>query len=178
MINVILCGGSGTRLFPLSRALMPKQFLKLFDGNSLFQKTLQRNQNSCSDTCIVSNDSQYFIAQDQIEELGLKEQSFLLEPVGRNTAPAIALASFGVERESILLVTPSDHLIKNQKEYERVLAKAKELASENFLVTFGIKPTYPETGYGYIEAEGFDVNSFKDFAGAFDRLSRIMGKFR
>ncbi len=162
MTNVILCGGSGTRLFPLSRSLMPKQFLKIFNGVSLFQKTLKRNQKSCKNSYIVSNDSQYFIAQDQIEELGLKSQNFLLEPIGRNTAPAIALASFGVHRDTILLVTPSDHLIKNQEEYEKVLLKAKELARKNFLVTFGIKPTYPETGYGYIEADEFNVKSFKE----------------
>lgn len=162
MVNIVLCGGSGTRLFPLSRALMPKQFLKLFEEESLFQKTIKRNSEICNENFIVSNDSQYFIANDQLEEVGFKNQKFLLETVGRNTAPAIALASFALPKDTIVLVTPSDHLIKNEKEYESVVKKAKELAESDFLVTFGIAPTYPEIGYGYIEAEGFNVKSFKE----------------
>jgi len=160
MINIILCGGSGTRLWPISRTLMPKQFVQLFDSKSLFQLTLERNKRYCKKQFIVSNAEQYFLAIDQIEDMS--KASFLLEPVGRNTAPAIALACFALDPDEIVLVTPSDHLIKDQKAYVTVLGQAKEQAEQNKLVTFGIKPSYAETGYGYIEASGIDVLSFKE----------------
>ena len=164
MTNVILCGGSGTRLWPLSRTLMPKQFVKLFAGESLFQKTVRRNQRLCEDQVIVSNAEQYFLAMDQIEELALKNQTdqYLLEPVGRNTAPAIALACLALPPETVVLVTPSDHLVKNEQNYEAALERAEALAKEGFLVTFGITPHYPETGFGYIEASGEEVLAFHE----------------
>lgn len=162
MTNLILCGGSGTRLWPISRTLMPKQFVKLFNDESLFQLTVKRNAKTCMKQCIVSNAEQYFLALDQLEESNFTNNLFLLEPVGRNTAPAIALACFALEPEEIVLVTPSDHLIKDEEEYSKVLILAKEEASKDNLVTFGITPTYPETGYGYIEADGLDVKSFKE----------------
>ncbi len=169
MTNIILCGGNGTRLWPLSRTLMPKQFVKLFEGESLFQKTLERNQQTCNTQFIVSNTEQYFLAVDQIEEhnndhskLKIKNSTFLLEPVGRNTAPAIALACLALDPEEIVLVTPSDHLIKDETAYLEAVEKAKALAQNNNLVTFGIAPQYPEAGFGYIEAKGEDVLSFKE----------------
>ena len=159
MTNIILCGGNGTRLWPLSRTLMPKQFVKFFEGESLFQKTVQRNQKACDSQFIVSNAEQYFLAVDQIEELTvnstLKAQhptQYLLEPVGRNTAPAIALACLVLDPEEIVLVTPSDHLIKDEEAYLKAVEKAKTLATADDLVTFGITPQYPETGFGYIQA--------------------------
>jgi mannose-1-phosphate guanylyltransferase len=158
MTNIILCGGSGTRLWPISRTLMPKQFVKLFDNRSLFQLTVKRNIEVCEKLYIVSNAEQYFLAVDQLDI----ESKFLLEPVGRNTAPAIALACFDIDPEEIVLVTPSDHLIKDEKAYKSVVSEAKELAQQNNLVTFGIKPDYPETGFGYIEADGKNVKSFKE----------------
>ena len=161
MINVVLCGGSGTRLWPISRSFMPKQFIKIFD-DSLFQMTIKRNRELCYKEIIVSNEELYFIALDQLEEIGLKESEFLLEPIGRDTAAAIALSAFSVDPEEILLITPSDHLIKNQKAYKEAVLKAKEFAKEGFLVTFGITPSSPHTGYGYIEADGYDVLSFKE----------------
>lgn len=161
MINIILCGGSGTRLWPISRKLMPKQFVKLFDNQSLFQKTVQRNQEIFKSQFIISNEDQYFLAYDQLEELGRKEE-FLLEPVGRNTAPAIALACMALRSEDIVMVSPSDHLITDEKAYAAVVKIAQKYADEGYLVTFGIKPNYPETGYGYIEADGHDVTSFKE----------------
>jgi len=162
MTNIILCGGSGTRLWPISRTLMPKQFVKLFleesaehkDDKSLFQLTVERNSKVCDNQFIVSNEEQYFLALDQLEELGKENNRYLLEPIGRNTAPAIALACMALDKDEVVLVTPSDHLIKNEKEYQNVLQKAKELAQQNNLVTFGITPSFPETGFGYIETNG------------------------
>jgi mannose-1-phosphate guanylyltransferase len=141
---------------------MPKQFVKLFEGKSLFQKTLLRNIGLCDKTLVVSNSEQLFLAFDQAEEVGVESLSFLLEPVGRNTAPAIAMAAFGVDKDEILLVSSSDHLIKDEIAYKKAVAKAVEFASSGYMTTFGITPTYPETGYGYIESSGFDVLSFKE----------------
>ncbi|MCP4296738.1 MAG: mannose-1-phosphate guanylyltransferase/mannose-6-phosphate isomerase [Proteobacteria bacterium] len=162
MINLILCGGSGTRLWPISRDLMPKQFVKLFDDNSLFQNTVKRNRTMCEEQVIISNEEQYFLALDQLEELEIDSSRYVLEPAARNTAPAIALACLALEAEDIVLVSPSDHVIKDQSVYEQVLKKSEKLAEDGYLVTFGITPTSPVTGYGYIEAEGDKVNSFKE----------------
>jgi mannose-1-phosphate guanylyltransferase len=160
---VILCGGSGTRLWPISRTLYPKQFVKLFDQESLFQKTIKRNTAFADGFSVVINQEQYFMGLDQMDELQLALKSkFILEPMGRNTAPAIAMAAFAAMPEDILLVVPSDHLIEKQADYEEAVKKARELASQDKLVTFGIKPHYPETGYGYIEASGLEVKSFKE----------------
>ena len=162
MTNIILCGGNGTRLWPISRSLMPKQFVKLFDGQSLFQLTVERNHHICNRQYIVSNAEQYFLALDQLNEMKLRRNNFLLEPVGRNTAPAIALACFDLDHEDVVLISPSDHLIKDQEAYVKVVDRAKELADKDYLVTFGIKPEYAETGYGYIEADGEDVKAFHE----------------
>jgi mannose-1-phosphate guanylyltransferase len=135
---------------------MPKQFVKLFQDKSLFQLTVERNSKVCDKNFIVSNTEQYFLAVDQLEELN---SQFLLEPIGRNTAPAIALACMALDKEEIVLVTPSDHLIKDEVEYAKVLQKAKELANEDNLVTFGIKPTFAETGFGYIQAKPENDNA-------------------
>ena len=156
MINIILCGGSGTRLWPISRTLMPKQFVKLFNNKSLFQLTVERNSKVCDYQFIVSNKEQYFLALKQLEE----NSKFLLEPIGRNTAPAITLACMDLDPNVIVFVTPSDHLIKNEESYKEVVLKAKELAKKDNLVTFGITPDTPETGYGYIQADGEDVKAF------------------
>ena len=162
MTNIILCGGSGTRLWPISRTLMPKQFVKLFDDKSLFQLTVERNSKVCDSQYIVSNTEQYFLALDQLEELDKQNNKYLLEPIGRNTAPAIALACMSLDPDEILLVTPSDHLIKDEIEYKKVLLQAEKLASEDYLVTFGITPTFAETGFGYIEADNLNVKAFHE----------------
>jgi mannose-1-phosphate guanylyltransferase len=160
---VILCGGSGTRLWPISRTLFPKQFVQLFNDESLFQKTVKRNISMADSFSVVINHEQYFMGLDQMEDLKIQqEKSFILEPTGRNTAPAIAMAALAADPDDILLVVPSDHLIDDAQAYEAALKKAQEFASNDQLVTFGIKPHYAETGYGYIEAQGFDVKSFKE----------------
>lgn len=164
MINLILCGGSGTRLWPISREQFPKQFVPLFKGVSLFQKTVQRNQALCQKTLIICNESHYFIARDQLHDLvnTTLNTQFLLEPSARNTAPAIALACLTLAPDELVLVTPSDHLIKNQTAYETAVNSAIELAQQDQLVTFGVQPSYPETGFGYIETDGNTVLSFKE----------------
>ena len=162
MINILLCGGSGTRLWPLSRTMLPKQFVRLFDGLSLFQQTVLRNQSVCSSSLIVSNEHQYFLAVDQLTQTAKNPVSFLLEPVGRNTAPAIALACLALDKDELVLVTTSDHLITEQLAYEKAVGEAVELAKQGSLVTFGIKPEYVEIGFGYIEADNNDVLSFKE----------------
>lgn len=172
MINIILCGGSGTRLWPLSRTMLPKQFVRLFNNRSLFQDTVLRNLPVCSQIMVVSNKEQYFLAVDQLESLRQDSSlslrmagrgvSFLLESVGRNTAPAIALACMAVDEDDIVFVTTSDHLVRDQAAYEAAVKKAKALAEQDYLVTFGIKPEYPETGFGYIESNGNNVLSFKE----------------
>ena len=162
MTNIILCGGSGTRLWPLSRTLMPKQFVKLFNEESLFQLTVDRNKKICNNRIIVSNTEQYFLALDQLEDEDNHSNKYLLEPLGRNTAPAIALACMLLDKNELVLVTPSDHLIKDENEYAKVLERAKELATQDYLVTFGITATSAETGFGYIEAQGEEVRAFHE----------------
>jgi len=141
---------------------MPKQFVKLFENQSLFQKTVVRNRKFCLGQMIISNTEQYFLAVDQLEELQESAGRFLLEPLPRNTAPALALACFALDPEEIVLVTPSDHLIKKEEPYQQAVLQAEKLAKQGFLVTFGITPTQPVTGYGYIEANGQDVISFRE----------------
>ncbi len=176
MKTVILCGGSGTRLWPLSRALFPKQFYPLFQGHSLFQRTLLRNALHSEEFIIVVGTEQYFMAQDQWQELGLPNRTrFVLEPEGRNTAPAIALAAMLADPKDVLLVVPSDHLIKDLKAYGRAVGRAHQLAGDGKLVTFGIKPLHAETGFGYIEAEGEDVRSFREKPDAATAESYLKG---
>jgi mannose-1-phosphate guanylyltransferase len=141
---------------------MPKQFVKLFLDRSLFQLTAERNSELCDKQFIVSNAEQYFLALDQLEELNILNSKSLLEPIGRNTAPAIALACFALPDDEIVLVTPSDHLIKDKDAYFECIKRAQELSSKDSLVTFGISPSYAETGYGYIEADGEEVKAFHE----------------
>lgn len=162
MINILLCGGSGTRLWPLSRKLLPKQFVKIFGDNSLYQKTIRRNSVFCNETVVVSNIDQYFLAKDQANDIGAERVSYILEPIAKNTAPAIALACLGLDENEIVFVTPSDHLVKNEDGYHKAILEAKKLAEEGYIVTFGIIPDFPETGFGYIEAKCNDVLSFKE----------------
>jgi mannose-1-phosphate guanylyltransferase len=166
MINLILCGGSGTRLWPLSRKKLPKQYVKLFGGRSLFEENLIRNAALCDRVMVATNIEHLPIIEEQLQGQGIGEVGGLIEPVGRNTAPAIALVLFnlqdGQHDDEVVLVTPSDHRIRNQAEYARAVQRAKELALQGYLVTFGIRPYYAETGYGYIESDGDQVLSFRE----------------
>ena len=159
IVPVILAGGSGTRLWPLSRETYPKQFLKLVGDHSLFQETILRANalNNGKNIYIVCNAEHYFICIDQLAEIQINNTQFILEPFGKNTAPAIAIAARHVnhcekEKDKAILILPSDHLITDLKRFEKAITHASAAVSENYLVTFGVKPTAPKTGYGYIEA--------------------------
>ena len=165
VIPVILCGGSGTRLWPLSRAGFPKQFLVLSgDGanTSLFQQAIERiysiadDQNEIDQALIVTNEDQRFLALDQLRELKEVRATLLLEPVGRNTAPALTMAALYAQEQdpngdAILVVTPADQTIKNSAAFTKALKQAVIIAKEGVIAILGITPTTPETGYGYIK---------------------------
>ena len=153
---VILSGGSGTRLWPMSRKLLPKQFLALLSRHTLLQETALRVRPipGCEAPIVVCNDEQRFLAADQLREIGVQPAPMILEPLGRNTAPAIAVAALAARERSadaLLLVLPSDHTITRPEVFRRDAAAALELASRGYLATFGIVPSAPETGFGYIE---------------------------
>lgn len=158
-IPVILSGGAGTRLWPVSREALPKPFIKLPDGESLLVKTLMRALAlpDVAEILTVTNRDHYFLTRDEFElERSLPPLGYLLEPFGRNTAPAIAAAALRLSDrfgpDATLLVLPADHLISDQAGFAAAVARARTLAAAGWLVTFGIKPTAPETGFGYIEA--------------------------
>jgi mannose-1-phosphate guanylyltransferase/mannose-6-phosphate isomerase len=153
---VILSGGSGTRLWPLSRQSRPKQFLALTGARSLLQDTVTRVQSvrDCAAPIVVSNQEHRFMVAEQLHELGVRPAAQLLEPVGRNTAPAVAAAALHVlesDPHAILLVLPSDHVIGDGAAFGEAVARAARAAAANYLVTFGVRPSEPNTGYGYIE---------------------------
>ncbi|PAF53598.1 mannose-1-phosphate guanylyltransferase/mannose-6-phosphate isomerase [Helicobacter sp. 13S00482-2] len=161
MTIAILCGGSGTRLWPLSRSLLPKQFAPLLENGSFFIQTLLRNRpfikSHNAHFQIIANETNYFLAQDQSKEADIEIQNYILETLGKNTAPALCLSALDViskyGEDEIILALPSDHLIKDFKAYQQAIEKAIEYAKNGYLVTFGIKPSNPHTGYGYIECE-------------------------
>jgi mannose-1-phosphate guanylyltransferase/mannose-6-phosphate isomerase len=164
IIPVLLAGGVGSRLWPVSRELFPKQCINLADPDlSLAQQTLKRVQAAGigADPIVVCNDEHRFLIAQQMADLGSKAE-LILEPEGRNTAPAIALAAFqALERdpEATLVVLPADHVMKDIEAFREVVQEAIIQSKSDLLVTFGVKPTYPETGYGYIEATESDVTS-------------------
>lgn len=169
LIPIILCGGAGSRLWPVSRELHPKPFIHLADGQSLLQKTFLRGAQlpGVKEILTVTNRDLFFKTTDEYRETnqtGLS-LSYILEPFGRNTAAAIIAAALQIKQtyddeEALMLVLPADHLITDQVSFARAIAEATKLAQQGKLVTFGIQPTSPETGYGYIEAEGNEVLRF------------------
>ncbi len=159
---VILSGGSGTRLWPLSRQLRPKQFLPLVDELTLFQNTVQRLQGipHLEDVLVVCNEEHRFTVAEQLRELQLVHQGILLEPVGRDTAPALALAALHLTRQgktdALMLVLPADHVITDEDVFQQAVQQAALAAQDGYLATFGIVPQRAETGYGYIR-QGEDL---------------------
>lgn len=166
-----MAGGSGTRLWPLSRDQRPKQFLNLLNKNqSLFQQTVCRTKNftllTCSEPVVICAEHHRFLAAQQLVDVGVSAETIFLEPCGRNTAAAVATAALlSLKEDPILWVLPSDHAIEELSELENTIKKGIQLADQGRLVIFGVTPTYPETGYGYIRtaeniSAGFTVSEF------------------
>ncbi len=159
---VILSGGSGTRLWPLSRAAYPKQLLSLVSDRSMLQETVARNQNDVGFTgpLVICNEDHRFLIDEQLKQIGVKPQAILLEPVARNTGPAITAAALWLldkDPDALMLVQPSDHVIASLPRFHDAITHGLAAAQAGMLVTFGIKPTRPDSGYGYIQA-GDPVN--------------------
>lgn len=159
--NVILSGGVGSRLWPLSRKQHPKQFLKLFSGKSLFELTAERNMQLVDELIVVGNHDHIEWSKNILKDINIPKL-FITETVARNTAAAIAFAALAVDKEDVLVITPSDHQIQDDENYENAIKESIDLAKQGFLVTFGVIPSKPETGYGYIEYEGKNVLSFRE----------------
>lgn len=157
LIPVILAGGSGTRLWPLSRKLYPKQLIELTSDKTMLQETLLRLQNltDIASPIIICNEDHRFMVAEQLREINIKDATIILEPVGKNTAPAVATASLQAlsqfnNENPTLLVLPADHYIGDEKSFLEKIKKAYEYSKNNLILTFGIVPKSPETGYGYI----------------------------
>jgi len=152
---VLLCGGSGTRLWPLSRKSYPKQFSKLVGDTSLFQASASRlSGNGYAAPMVLTNSDFRFIVTEQLAEVGIDPAAILIEPEGRNTAPAVLAAALWLEKSdpnALMLVAPSDHVVPDAPAFRAAVAAGAEAAQAGQLVTFGIKPTHGETGYGYLE---------------------------
>jgi mannose-1-phosphate guanylyltransferase len=174
IIHVILTGGVGSRLWPLSRKSQPKQYLELFQGKSLFEMTVARNSHLVDQVMVVGNIDNCHLSKKVLD----KSQTAyidIVEATPRNTAAAIAFAAFAAQPEDILIVTPSDHIIDEIDAYNNAIAEAIANAKDNYIVTFGIVPTKPETGYGYIQYRGDTVLAFREKpnkATAIDFISR------
>jgi mannose-1-phosphate guanylyltransferase / mannose-6-phosphate isomerase len=168
LIPVILCGGAGSRLWPVSRELHPKPFIRLADGQSLLQKAFLRGATlpGVKEILTVTNRELAFQTEDEFREVNQKQlkTSFILEPFGRNTSAAVAAAALKIVKrhgkDAIMLVLAADHLIADQKAFAQAVGQATKLAQSGKIVTFGIQPDAPETGYGYIEADGNKVVRF------------------
>ena len=152
LIPVVLSGGSGTRLWPLSRELYPKQLLPLVGKRTMLQETVQRLEGlETAAPLIVCNEAHRFLVAEQLRQLDITPEAIILEPVGRNTAPAIALAALRAEPGALLLVLPADHVVRDVRAFQAAVRNAQPAAEAGKLVTFGIVPNAPETGYGYIK---------------------------
>ncbi|WP_295499667.1 mannose-1-phosphate guanylyltransferase, partial [uncultured Ralstonia sp.] len=152
---VILCGGSGTRLWPMSRGGYPKQYLRLTGEHTLVQQTALRLHGigNVAAPIVIANEDQRFLVAEQLRSVAVQPSAIVLEPVGRDTAPAVAVAALlalQATPDALLLVLPSDHVIQDDVVFGKLATVAAGVAKDNFLVTFGIEPTEPHTGYGYI----------------------------
>ena len=167
LIPLILSGGSGTRLWPVSRRNLPKQFLALAGKGTLFQQTLARTVQlpQVAAPIVVASEDHRFLAADQLLEAGIDDATIVLEPLARNTAPAIALGALQAlqrDPDAILLVLPADHLVGDTAAFVQAVERALPLARKDWLVTFGIRPDRPETGFGYIRrAEAIDDHGYR-----------------
>jgi mannose-1-phosphate guanylyltransferase/mannose-6-phosphate isomerase len=154
---VILCGGSGTRLWPLSRATYPKQFLRLVGNQTMVQDTARRfSASGLAPPLLICNEAHRFILAEQLRQIDLTPQRIMLEPVGRNTAPAAAVAALMLAKhaaDALMLITPADHVVADAEGLRAAIVDARPLAEAGHLVTFGITPNAPETGYGYIQQD-------------------------
>lgn len=159
--HVILTGGVGSRLWPLSRKSRPKQYLEIFDGKSLFEMTVERNSHLANKVMVVGSVDNFQLSGKVMDKTSTSYIN-IVEATPRNTAAAIAFAAFASEPNDILIVTPSDHIIDLMENYNEAINEAVTKADEGFIVTFGVIPTKPETGYGYIEAKGDNVVSFRE----------------
>ena len=159
--HVVLTGGVGSRLWPLSRKSQPKQYLDMFDGKSLFEMTVARNTALVSKIIVVGNVENSHLNTKVMDKLDTDYTS-IVEASPRNIAAAIAFAAFASDPAAILIVTPSDHIIEDAAHYASAIQEAVSMAAEDYLVTFGIQPSKPETGYGYIEYEGTKVLAFHE----------------
>ncbi|MDA0229667.1 MAG: mannose-1-phosphate guanylyltransferase/mannose-6-phosphate isomerase [Proteobacteria bacterium] len=152
---VILCGGSGTRLWPLSRAAYPKQLLRLVGSQTMVQDTARRfSASGLASPLLICNEAHRFILAEQLRQIDLTPQRIILEPVGRNTAPAAAVAALLLAKDSadaLMLITPADHVVADAEGLRAAIDEARPLAEAGHLVTFGVTPNAPETGYGYIQ---------------------------
>ena len=152
---ILLCGGSGTRLWPLSRKSYPKQFVPLVGQQTLFQASTDRLSGSAYNAPLILTNSDFrFIVTEQLAEIGIDPGAILIEPEGRNTAPAVLAAALWLEKsdpDGLMLVAPSDHVVPNPDAFRAVVQAGASAAKAGQLVTFGISPTHPETGYGYLE---------------------------
>ena len=176
---VILSGGSGTRLWPLSRKLHPKQFIDLINESTLFQDTILRLPKNMDNPIIVCNEEHRFLAAEQLRQLNKKSAGIILEPIGKNTAPAIALAalkSIKKNKDSILLILSADHIIENINSFHKSIKLAESLSQKNKLVTFGVKPIEPETGYGYIEVDIKSSNTYFNIKSFVEKPNTIKAK--
>ena len=160
---VLLCGGSGTRLWPLSRKSYPKQFSPLIGETTLFQASAQRLMGDGYAAPLVLTNSDFrFIVTEQLAEVGIDPGAILIEPEGRNTAPAVLSAALYLQKsdpDALMLVAPSDHVVPDAPAFRAAVAAGEQAARKGQLVTFGIKPTHAETGYGYLELDG-DAGDF------------------
>jgi len=157
IIPVILSGGSGTRLWPLSRALRPKQLLSMTSNFTMIQDTVSRlnGVTELAAPIVVCNEEHRFTIAEQMREINVTPSSIILEPFGKNTAPAVAVSALQAkkqEQDPVLLVLPADHVISNTQAFHAAISAGYKAAMENQLVTFGIMPSSPETGYGYIKS--------------------------
>lgn len=172
IVPVVLCGGSGTRLWPLSRTVHPKQLLPLVNDKSMLQNTIMRVQGMTEEVAplVICNQEYRFIVAEQLRDAGFEKARILLEPEGRNTAPAVTIAALYLSQQKedpILLVMPADHVINNPDQLAATIQAGAALAEQGYLVTFGVIPDKPETGYGYIlksdqieQTEGYKVERF------------------